>query len=108
MNFMPARSRAAGRSCRSATCGCPASGRAGRHATGKVIAGIRPENFEDAELVGDMKNERGAVFKAEIDLVESLGSDLFAYFHVEHEGIQSEQLAELVADVERPVPRRQP
>ena len=40
--------------------------------------------------------ERGIVFKAEIDLVESLGSDLYAYFHVESEGVESEQLAELV------------
>jgi multiple sugar transport system ATP-binding protein len=65
---------------------------------GKVVAGIRPENFEDAEIVGDLKGERGIVFEAEIDLVESLGSDLFAYFHVESEGIQSDQLADLVAD----------
>jgi len=65
---------------------------------GKVIAGIRPENFEDAEVVGDLKGERGLVFEAEIDLVESLGSDLYAYFHVEHEGVQSDQLADLVED----------
>jgi multiple sugar transport system ATP-binding protein len=65
---------------------------------GKVVAGIRPENFEDAEIVGDLKGERGIVFEAEIDLVESVGSDLFAYFHVESEGVQSDQLADLVAD----------
>jgi len=63
---------------------------------GKVIAGIRPENFEDAEVVGDLKGERGIVFEAEIDLVESLGSDLFVYFHTESEGVQSDQLADLV------------
>ncbi len=65
---------------------------------GKVVAGIRPENFEDAEIVGDLKQERGIAFEAEIDLVESLGSDLYAYFHVESEGIQSDQLADLVED----------
>ncbi|HEV7564230.1 MAG TPA: sn-glycerol-3-phosphate ABC transporter ATP-binding protein UgpC [Solirubrobacterales bacterium] len=65
---------------------------------GKVVAGIRPENFEDAEIVGDLKQERGIVFEAEIDLVESVGSDLFVYFHVESEGVQSDQLADLVAD----------
>ena len=63
-----------------------------------MIAGIRPENFEDAEIVGDLKSERGIVFEAEIDLVESLGSDLYAYFHVESEGVQSDQLADLVED----------
>jgi multiple sugar transport system ATP-binding protein len=66
---------------------------------GRVVAGIRPENFEDAEIVQDaVKDERGIVFEAEIDLVESLGSDLYAYFHVESEGIQSDQLADLVGE----------
>ncbi len=66
---------------------------------GKVVVGIRPENLEDAEIVPDeTKRERGLEFEAEVDLVESLGSDLYAYFHVESEGIQSEQLADLVGE----------
>jgi multiple sugar transport system ATP-binding protein len=64
---------------------------------GRVIVGIRPESFEDAEIVGEVKDERGITLEADIDLVESLGSDLYAYFHVESEGIQSDQLADLVA-----------
>ncbi len=63
---------------------------------GQVIAGLRPESFEDAELVGDLADERGIVFEAEVDLVESLGSDLYVYFHVESAGVQSDQLADLV------------
>ena len=64
-----------------------------------MIAGLRPENFEDAKVVGDdLKRERGIIFEAEIDLVESLGSDLYAYFHIESEGVQSDQLADLVGD----------
>jgi len=70
---------------------------AGGH-DGPVVAGLRPESFEDAELVGDLPQERGIVFEAEIDLVESLGSDLFAYFHVESAGVQSDQLADVIAD----------
>jgi multiple sugar transport system ATP-binding protein len=65
---------------------------------GKVIAGLRPENFEDAEIVGDLSSERGIIFEAEVDLIESLGSDIYAYFHVESEGIQSDQLADLLSD----------
>ena len=66
---------------------------------GPVVAGLRPENFEDAKLVGDeLKRERGVLFEAEIDLVESLGSDLYAYFRIESEGVESEQLADLVED----------
>ena len=67
--------------------------------SGKVVAGIRPENFEDAEIVQDsVKGERGLTFEAEIDLVESLGSDLYAYFHIESEGVQSDLLADLVGE----------
>jgi len=65
---------------------------------GQVVAGLRPESFEDAEMVGDLRDERGVVFKAEIDLVESLGSDLYAYFHVESGGVESDQLADLVEE----------
>jgi multiple sugar transport system ATP-binding protein len=65
---------------------------------GKVIAGLRPERFEDASLAGDLKGERGITFEAEIDLVESLGSDLYAYLHVESEGVESDQLADLAEE----------
>jgi multiple sugar transport system ATP-binding protein len=66
---------------------------------GKVIAGLRPESFEDAAMVDDkMKRQGGVTIEAEIDLVESLGSDLYAYFHVESEGVESEQLADLAEE----------
>ncbi len=66
---------------------------------GKVIAGLRPESFEDASMIDDdLKRQRGVTIEAEIDLVESLGSDLYAYFHVESEGVESEQLADLAEE----------
>jgi multiple sugar transport system ATP-binding protein len=69
------------------------------HGDRRVIAGLRPESFEDASIVDDdLKRERGVVVEAEIDLVESLGSDLYAYFHVESEGVESEQLADLAEE----------
>jgi multiple sugar transport system ATP-binding protein len=71
---------------------------AGRH-DGPVVAGLRPERFEDAALVGeDARKEHGVVFEAEIDLVESLGSDLYAYFHIDSKRVESDQLADLVGD----------
>ncbi|HEX5610853.1 MAG TPA: sn-glycerol-3-phosphate ABC transporter ATP-binding protein UgpC [Solirubrobacterales bacterium] len=73
-------------------------GEVGGRSDGKVIAGLRPENFEDAAIAGEVKDERGLAFEAEIDLVESLGSDLYAYFHVESEGVESDQLAELAGE----------
>jgi multiple sugar transport system ATP-binding protein len=65
---------------------------------GQVVAGLRPENLEDVEVIGDLKEERGITFEAEIDLVESLGSDLYAYFHIESAGVQSDQLADIVEE----------
>jgi multiple sugar transport system ATP-binding protein len=63
----------------------------------EVIAGIRPESFEDAGLVGDARDE-GITFTAKIDVLESMGSELYAYFPVESEGVESDQLAELAED----------
>jgi multiple sugar transport system ATP-binding protein len=96
MNFMPA--ELSGGKLKLPIGEVDAGDLAGDHGDGQVIAGLRPENFEDAGIVGDVKGERGLVFEAEIDLVESLGSDLYAYFHIESEGVQSDQLADLVED----------
>ncbi|HEX6753894.1 MAG TPA: sn-glycerol-3-phosphate ABC transporter ATP-binding protein UgpC [Solirubrobacterales bacterium] len=74
------------------------AGEAARSHEGPVVVGLRPESFEDASIVGDDAKGRGAVFEAEIDLVESLGSDLFAYFHIESEGVESDLLADVVGD----------
>ena len=65
--------------------------------SGKVIAGVRPESFEDAALVGDVKDQ-GTTFTADIDLVESMGSEKYAYFSVKGESLESEELRELAED----------
>jgi multiple sugar transport system ATP-binding protein len=62
-----------------------------------VIIGIRPEHLEDAALVGD-KRDQGAVFKANVDLLESLGSDKYAYFTVKSERASAQHLEELAED----------
>jgi multiple sugar transport system ATP-binding protein len=63
-----------------------------------VIIGIRPEHFEDASLIGSDKRDHGATIRAKIDLLESLGSDKFAYFTVQSERAAAEHLEELAAD----------
>jgi multiple sugar transport system ATP-binding protein len=45
-----------------------------------LIVGIRPENFEDASLVTPTEREHGITFRTSIDVVESMGSDVFVYF----------------------------
>ncbi len=63
-----------------------------------LIAGIRPEHFEDAALVGEAR-DKGATFTAKIEVLESMGSELYAHFSVAHdEQIESEELRELAQD----------
>jgi multiple sugar transport system ATP-binding protein len=61
----------------------------------EIILGIRPEHFEDARLVGD---KPGGKFTTRIDLVESMGSDVYAYFSVQGEAAHSKDLEALAAD----------
>ena len=64
----------------------------------QLIAGIRPEHFEDSALVGEAR-ERGSTFRAHIDVLESLGSELYAHFKVSSDAtIESAELRELAQD----------
>jgi multiple sugar transport system ATP-binding protein len=68
-------------------------------ASRELIVGIRPENFEDAALVSPDNRPDGITFRATIDVVESLGSDVFVYFTKELEqSVDSEELRELARD----------
>ena len=68
----------------------PGGGRRG------VIVGLRPEDFEDAKLVGEQS--RGITFKTKIDVLESMGSEYYAYFVLEAEKVSSRELEELASD----------
>ena len=63
-----------------------------------LIAGIRPEHFEDAAHVEEYQRAKGVTFTSTVDVLESLGSEKYAHFALEGEGAHSQQLAEL-ADV---------
>ena len=63
----------------------------------QVIAGLRPDHFEDAAL-GGAQQHGGATFRANIDVLESLGSEYYAYFEVESERVASRELEELAQD----------
>ena len=65
----------------------------------ELIAGIRPEHFEDAALVGDDAGS-GCTFSAKIDVIEWMGSELFAYFEVEGSSAASSHLQEIASDLE--------
>ena len=63
---------------------------------GGIVAGLRPEHFEDASLVADAA--RGHMFKTKVDVLESMGSEYYAYFVVESEKVSASELDELAQD----------
>jgi multiple sugar transport system ATP-binding protein len=71
--------------------GAPGEGRR------EVIAGLRPEHFEDASLVSPQQHG-GATFQTNIDVLESLGAEYYAYFEVDAERVSSRELEELAQD----------
>jgi multiple sugar transport system ATP-binding protein len=62
----------------------------------QLIAGLRPEHFEDASLV--QNTSRGLKFKAKIDVLESMGAEYYAYFEVASERVSARELEELAQD----------
>jgi len=65
----------------------------------RIVAGIRPEDFEDASLVSDEERQRGATFEVKIDVIEWMGSELYAYFEVEAPGGKVDELEEMIEDL---------
>jgi multiple sugar transport system ATP-binding protein len=61
-----------------------------------VIAGVRPEHFEDAQFAHDI--EHPLTFRTRIDVVEEMGSEHYAFFAVGADAVQSQDLEELQAD----------
>jgi multiple sugar transport system ATP-binding protein len=64
----------------------------------EVIMGVRPEHFEDARLLDDAAKAGGGTFTVTVDVLESMGSDKYAYFTVEGDQATSQELEELAAD----------
>jgi multiple sugar transport system ATP-binding protein len=62
-----------------------------------VIMGIRPEHFEDAALAAD-KREHGMTVTVDVDVLESLGADKYAYFTIKGGQAQARQLEEIAHD----------
>ena len=49
---------------------------------GDVIVGIRPEDFEDAEIVGTHRH--GHMLDVPVDVIEETGSDVYAHISLDH------------------------
>ncbi len=64
----------------------------------EVIMGVRPEHFEDAALVESRVKAHGVTFAAQVEVLESTGSDKYAHFSLEGEQVSAAELDELAAD----------
>jgi multiple sugar transport system ATP-binding protein len=51
------------------------------HGAGRVVVGVRPEDFEDAAVAGE--RGRGMHVRATIDVLESTGSDIYAHLSID-------------------------
>ncbi|MDP2711359.1 MAG: sn-glycerol-3-phosphate ABC transporter ATP-binding protein UgpC [Solirubrobacteraceae bacterium] len=65
--------------------------------SGDIIVGIRPEDFEDARFAPE-NHAAGKEFEAPIEVVESMGSEIYVYFSFEGGEVSSDELAELARD----------
>jgi multiple sugar transport system ATP-binding protein len=73
-----------------------------RKAQGKglLMAGIRPEHFEDAAVMDASAKGSGSTFKAKVDVVEWLGNEAYAYIPFEAPPEVQEQLQQLERDLD--------
>jgi multiple sugar transport system ATP-binding protein len=73
---------------------------ADRLAGKNVIVGVRPEHFESVDAVGRRDRDEGARFTATVDVLEWLGSELFAHFSVERREATSSSLDDVADELE--------
>jgi multiple sugar transport system ATP-binding protein len=68
-----------------------------QNAPRELIVGLRPEAFDDVALAPDRGRE-GPVLTVTVDVLESLGSDVYVYFTAEGGPATTAELEELAAD----------
>ncbi|WP_104107956.1 sn-glycerol-3-phosphate ABC transporter ATP-binding protein UgpC [Nocardioides sp. 616] len=98
MNFLPAEVEGNSVKLPFGTVQIPADKAARAQGRGLLIAGIRPEAFEDASVV-DASRE-GSTFHAKVDVVEWLGNEAYAYIPFEAPPEVQKQLAQLEKDLD--------
>jgi multiple sugar transport system ATP-binding protein len=63
-----------------------------------LIAGVRPEQFDDASVIDAYARIQSLTFEVDAELVESLGADKYVHFRIDGAGAQAAQLDELADD----------
>jgi multiple sugar transport system ATP-binding protein len=74
---------------------------------GLLIAGIRPEHFEDASIVSSSGRNGGSTFTAPVEVVEWLGNETYAYIPFEAPPEVEQQLRQLEQELDGEAMRTQ-
>jgi multiple sugar transport system ATP-binding protein len=98
MNFVPATVEGTSVKMPMGTVSIPEDKAKKAQGKGLLIAGIRPEHFEDAAVMDSGKS--GSTFKAKVDVVEWLGNQAFAYIPFEAPEEVQAQLLQLERDLD--------
>jgi len=107
MNFMPATVKGNEVELPFGTFTLPAERAQRAQGKGLLIAGVRPEHFEDAKVVDSSVAGRGSTFRANVDVVEWLGNEAYAYIPFEAPDEVRTQLAQLEKDLDSEALRTQ-
>jgi multiple sugar transport system ATP-binding protein len=100
MNFLPAKVSGDSVELPFGSVKIPADKARAAQGKGLLLAGIRPEHFEDASVVDSARAAEGSTFHAKVDVVEWLGNQAFAYIPFEAPPEVKEQLAQLEHELE--------
>ncbi len=98
MNFVPAEVDGTSVKMPFGTVELPAEKTRNAQGKGLLIAGIRPEHFEDASVKEDVA--AGSTFRATVDVVEWLGNEAYAYIPFEAPPEVQKQLTQLEKDLD--------
>ncbi|WP_107764853.1 ABC transporter ATP-binding protein [Nocardioides terrigena] len=98
MNFVPAEVDGTSVKMPFGTVELPPEKTANAQGKGLLIAGIRPEHFEDASVKDDAP--AGSTFRAKVDVVEWLGNEAYAYIPFEAPPEVQKQLTELERELD--------
>jgi multiple sugar transport system ATP-binding protein len=100
MNFLPATVTGDQLELPFGTLTLPKEKAASADGRGLLIAGIRPEHFNDANVLDAETKSSGSTFTAHVDVVEWLGHEAYAYVPFEAPPEVAEQLAQLERDLD--------
>ncbi|WP_229053144.1 ABC transporter ATP-binding protein [Aeromicrobium sp. Leaf350] len=98
MNFLPATVENGQVTLPFGTFPLPAAKAERTEGKGLLMAGIRPEHFEDVSVIGADSVDQARTFKATIDVREWLGDQQYAYVPYEAEPQVQDQLRELARE----------